>query len=193
MIGANFAESDMKITEAKQILSGLLLGMMLICSPLLASSNNAGEKNYNSDQVNVSWTDPAKFTEARYGPQLNQTKPEVWLTELQKTLVKRAGAVLKPGQHLDIKFTDVDLAGHVEPLYDGRTNVRVVKSIYPPEIKLSFTLTGTDGQVLDSGERKLRDIAFLDRGTVSSNDPYRFEKRLLKDWVSTEFGKRSKD
>lgn len=180
----------MKITDAKRILPGMLLGMLL-CSPLLASSDDAREKSYNSDQVSVTWTDPAQFTEAKYGPQLHRTYPGGWLTEFQKTLVKRAGAVLKPGQHLDVEITNVNLAGQVEPFHGSRaTDVRVVKSIYPPEINLSFTLTGADGQVLDTGERKLRDAGFLDRSSANSNDPYRFEKRLLEDWVRTEFGKR---
>lgn len=183
----------MKQLDAKQVLFGLLLSMMLVSSPLFASSDDAGMKNYNNDKVSVSWTDPAQFTEAKYGPQFRQSESKIWLTEFQKLLVKRGDAVLKPGEHLDVKITNVQLAGRVEPFHGSRaTEVRVVKSIYPPEIDLTFTLTGADGQVLDSGERKLRDVAFLDRGSANSSDPYRFEKRLLEDWVSKEFGKGSK-
>lgn len=179
----------MKIINAKRILPSLLLGTMLLCNPLFAY-NDDGAMNKTSDQVSVRWTDPAQFTETKYGPHLNQSKSEVWLTKFQKTLVKSAGAVLKPGQHLDVEITDVNLAGHVQrvPGTNG-ADVRVVKWIYPPEINLTFMLTSADGQVLDSGERKLRDVAFLDRRPIS-NDPYRFENSLLKDWVSTEFGKR---
>lgn len=184
----------MKFINTNRNLSGLLLGMLLACNPLFASNGEAGGKDKNSDQVSVSWTDPAKFTESRYGPQINQAKPEIWLGDMQKTLVKRGGSVLKPGEHLDVVITDVKLAGQVEPSQGGRNDVRVIKSIYPPDISLSFTLTGADGKVLNSGERKLSDVAFLDRdrGTRGLNDAYRFEKRLLEDWVRTEFGKDSK-
>ena len=182
----------MKRLDANRILSSLLLGLMLICSPLFASSDDAGKKNYNSDQVNVSWTDPAQFTEAKYGRQFHQPEPGIWLTEFQKLLVKQAGAAIKPGQHLDIKITNVKLAGQVEPFHGpGANDVRVIKSIYPPEINLTFTLTGADGQVLDSGDRQLRDPAFLDRGSASRSETYRFERRMLEDWVRKEFGKRS--
>ncbi len=183
----------MNYRGANRILAGsLLLGVLLICGPLFARSDDGEKKNYNSDQVSVSWTDPAQFTETKYGRPFRQPEPEIWLTEFQKTLVKRAGATLKPGQHLEVTITNVDLAGQVEPFHgSGATDVRVVKSIYPPEIDLSFTLTGADGQVLDSGERKLRDPAFLDRGSASRSDAYRFEKRLLEDWVNREFGKSS--
>ncbi len=184
----------MKYQGTNRMLAGtLFLGALLICGPLFARSENGEKKNYNNDQVNVSWTDPAQFTEAKYGRQFHQPEPEIWLTDFQKLLVRRASAVLKPGQHLDIKITNVKLAGQVEPFHGpGATDVRVIRSIYPPEIDLSFTLTGADGQVLDSGERKLRDPAFLDRGSASRSETYRFERRLLEDWISTEFGKRSK-
>lgn len=182
----------MKFIDTNRVLSGLLLSMTLFCNPLFASNDEAAEKDYNSNQVGVSWTDPAKFTELRYGPQLNQAKPEAWLTEFQKTLVKRAGAAIKPGEHLDVVITDVKLAGQVEPRGGARNDVRVVKSIYPPSIDLSFTLTGADGQVLASGERKLKDLGFLDRGNTKDTDAYRYEKRMLQDWVRAEFGKDKK-
>ena len=176
----------------RSVVSTLLLGVLL-CAPLLAQAGDAARKSYNSDQVTVDWTDPAKFTETRFGPQLRQTSPEVWLAELQKTLVKRAGSVLPAGQHLKVTITNVDLAGQVEPSVGrGASDVRVVKSIYPPQIDLNFRLTDANGEVIDSGERTLRDVAFLDRGTASSSGSYRFEKRLLTDWVDKEFGKDSK-
>ena len=182
----------MKRLNANRILSSLLLGMMLVCSPLFARSDEAGKKNYNSDKVTVSWTDPAQFTEAKFGRQFHQPEPEVWLTEFQKVLVKKAGEAIKPGQHLDIKITNVKLAGQVEPFHGSNGNfVRVIKSIYPPEINLTFTLSGADGQVLDSGERQLRDPAFLDRGSASRSETYRFERRMLEDWIRKEFGKQS--
>ena len=166
---------------------------LLLFAPLFAQAGDAATKSYNSDQVSVSWTDPAKFTEALYGPQFRQTSPEVWLVQFQKTLVKRADDVLPAGQHLEVTITDVDLAGHVEPAVGrGAGDVRVVKSIYPPLINLDFRLTDANGKVIDSGERKLRDVGFLDRGTANSSEPYRFEKRLLIDWVNQEFGTDSK-
>jgi hypothetical protein len=34
----------------------------------------------------------------------------------------------------------------------------------------------------------LRDPGFLTRSTLNGSDSYRFEKRLLKDWLVREFG-----
>jgi hypothetical protein len=65
--------------------------------------------------------------------------------------------------------------------------VRVVKDIYPPRIDLRFRLTDADGRTLSEGERSLRDSAFLTRDGLDSNDPLRFEKRLLDSWLRKEF------
>ncbi len=173
----------------RNVFGGLLVAAALCGASLSANARDIDKKDYNSAQVNVSWSDPANFSELKYGRQFQQPKPEVWLTEFQKTLVKRGDHVLQPGQHLNVTITDVRLAGRVEPFHGaGASEVRVVKSIYPPEIELTFSLTGTDGQVVDSGERKLRDVAFLDRGAVNHSDAYRFEKRMLSEWVTKEFG-----
>ena len=181
-----------KSIASRRFLGGLLVTTLMCSASLSAIARDVDKKDYNSEQVSVTWNDPAQFRELHYGRNFQQPKPEVWLTEFQKTLVKRAEHVLQPGQHLSVTITNVKLAGQVEPFHGaGATDVRVIKSIYPPEIELTFSLTGTDGQVLDSGERKLRDIAFLDRGTASRSDTYRFEKRMLNDWVDKEFGRKS--
>ncbi|HET9034419.1 MAG TPA: DUF3016 domain-containing protein [Dokdonella sp.] len=179
-------------TSIRRLLRGLLIGALVSCISIPAFAADVANKDYNSDQVSVSWTDPAKFTEMQFGNQFRQPEPEVWLTEFQKTLVKRGDKLLQPGQHLDVVITNVKLAGRIEPGTLGNASgVRVVKSIYPPEVSLNFKLTDSQGQVIDSGERNLRDVAFLDRGTANHNTPYRFETRLLKDWLNREFGKRS--
>ena len=179
-------------TSMQRLFGGLLMAAMLSCVSMSVIARDIDKKDHNSEHVNVTWTDPAKFTERQYGVQFRQPKPEVWLTEFQKALVKRGDKLLQPGQHLDVTITDVKLAGRIEPWRGGAGgDVRVVKSIYPPQVNLNFTLTGADGQVLDSGERKLRDIAFLDRGSRNRSDAYRFEIRMLQDWLDKEFGKHS--
>jgi hypothetical protein len=52
---------------------------------------------------------------------------------------------------------------------------------------LTFTLHNADGSVALEGTRKLRDAAFLYRGTPSSTDPLRYEKRMLDDWLRRDF------
>ena len=85
-------------------------------------------------------------------------------------------------------MTDIDRAGAYEPWRGPNLyNVRIVKDIYPPRIDLRFEWTGARGDMLKSGERKLRDPAFLmTAGGFFANDPLRYEKVLLDDWMRRE-------
>ncbi|HNV09569.1 MAG: DUF3016 domain-containing protein [Dokdonella sp.] len=165
---------------------GLAIGLGVAVSAAAALED---KEDGNSAQVKVTWTDPAQFDELRFGHQFHQAKPEVWLKEFRKTLVKSGDRILPKDQHLSVTITDVKLAGDFEPWHGPDFHdVRVVKSIYPPRVKLSFTLTDANGNVIESGDRELRDLAFLNRGTsVRSNQPYRYEKRMLSDWLKREF------
>ena len=66
-------------------------------------------------------------------------------------------------------------------------DVRIMRNIYPPRINLQFTVTDAQGRVIDQGERKLVDNAYLYGPTrLSDTDPLRYEKRLLDDWLRRE-------
>lgn len=173
---------------ALRAIASLALASAGLATATTALAADAGDDNA---RVNVTWTDPGQFTEVRYSHGFNHPKPETWLKELRKTVVRRADSLLQPGQRLEVTITDVKLAGQYEPWHGPRFNdVRIVKSLYPPSIDLRFSLTDAGGTVIDSGERKLRDPAFLNRGSTNSSESYRFEKRLLKDWLVREFEKK---
>ncbi|MEO7325092.1 MAG: DUF3016 domain-containing protein [Dokdonella sp.] len=138
--------------------------------------------------VKVDWTDPSAFAEVRQNACHNRVKPEEWLTALARHVQRRAGKVIAAGQHLDVTLTDIRRAGACEPWRGPRwDDVRVVKDIYSPRIDLRYTLTTADGKLVRSGEATLRDLGFLNRATASDDDPLRFEKRMLDDWLRREF------
>jgi hypothetical protein len=139
-------------------------------------------------RVKVDRTDPAPFTELKHSHALRDNRPAEWLEPLARHLQRRADDRLPPGEQLSVTFTDVQRAGSYEPWRGPRWDeVRVVKDIYPPRIDLRFRLTDADGRTLSEGERSLRDSAFLTRDGLDSNDPLRFEKRLLDSWLRKEF------
>ncbi len=156
---------------------------------LLCACAPAATRTVPASRVEVTWTDPAAFAEVRDNPGIRQIRPEEWLRELARHLQIGADRILAPGQHLKVTFTDIKRAGTFEPWRGPKWNdVRVIKEIYPPSIDLRFTLTGADGTVLREGERKLRDPGFLSRAVAGrSDDPLRYEKRLLDDWLRNEF------
>ncbi|MBO9662169.1 DUF3016 domain-containing protein [Dokdonella sp.] len=162
----------------------------LLAAALLAGCATAPADPNAAARVNVDWTSPEAFADVREnpGPGVGRQKPEEWLPTLAKYLRGRADSMLPAGEHLAVTFTDIKRAGSYEPWRGPQWNdVRVVKDIYPPRIDLRFTLTDASGKVLGEGERKLTDPGYLTRGTIDNDDPLRYEKRMLDDWLRREF------
>jgi hypothetical protein len=164
------------------IVAGIAFALVGVCA--LAAPQPLPER------IKVTWSDPAAFTDTRDNPGIDRNRPEEWLNQLARHLSYRADRALAPGERLDVTFTDVKRAGTYEPWRGPRWDeVRIIKDIYPPSIDLHFSVTDANGNVLDQGDRKLRDPAFLSRSPPYADDPLRFEKRMLDDWLRREFAK----
>jgi len=138
-------------------------------------------------QVALSYSDPGAFTEARENPSESDRARQAWLDVLRRHAEQRAARQLAPGQRLDITVTDIRRAGRFEPWRGpSMDQVRIVRDVYPPRIALRFEWQGADGRLLKSGERTLSDPAFMMRASTRSDDPLRYEKTLLDDWLDRE-------
>ncbi|MBB1088548.1 DUF3016 domain-containing protein [Lysobacter sp. SG-8] len=138
--------------------------------------------------VQVSWEDPSSFSELRGSGNRWEAEQGDWVNDLAEYLAERVGRVLPEGQRVAIHITDIDLAGDYEPGrgIDG-DRIRLQRDIYPPRLRFDFTRTGADGDVIDQGERKLSDMAYLSRSNLRyHNDALAYEKRMIDDWVARE-------
>ncbi|ACB74113.1 DUF3016 domain-containing protein [Opitutus terrae] len=140
-------------------------------------------------RVEVTFTDPEKFTDAADAQRGSDFGREANLQELRQYIERRATRFVPEGQKLSVTITDVDLAGEVEPWRTPRmSDARFVKDIYPPRIELSFRLTDASGAVIKEGTRKLSDLTFMmNLHAVNRDDPRIYEKDLLDRWISSEF------
>ena len=139
------------------------------------------------ETVRVTWASPATFTD--FGDRRNpdERTVEAYADNLGDHLIGRARRALAPGDRLQVTIQDVDMAGAFEPVLRSSWNdVRIMKEIYPPRIDLAFTLLRADGKRLE-GTRRLTDRNYL-TGPAGrfGNDPLRYEKALLDDWVTRE-------
>ncbi|MDI1318859.1 MAG: DUF3016 domain-containing protein [bacterium] len=155
----------------------------------------AADKPVPADSpVKVVFDHPENYTDLKdSGMDMDNARGrEYFLPLLKEHLEKEAGRRLAPGQKLIITFTDIDLAGDFEPWRGPQlSDVRIVKEIYLPRLKLTFQLTDADGRVSKEGERKLTDLAYQMRITRAfRDDPLRYEKDILDDWLQLEFAAR---
>lgn len=155
----------------------------------------ASPEEKKPQRVQVSFTEPERFTDVRENGMATPQQRDYILSELKKYLEGRAVRQLPEGAQLSVRISDVDMAGDFEPWRGPSVgDVRIVKEIYAPRITLSFQLTGADGTVLKQGDRVLSNLNFMLTALPSGmNEPYRHEKALIDDWLRAEFRREKSD
>lgn len=135
-------------------------------------------------RTEVVFDHPEKFTDVKDGDFGTDKGRDATLELIRDFLVERADKALPPGQKLTITFTDIDLAGDFEPWRGPQfSDVRIVKPIYAPRLSFSYKVTDAAGKIVKEGKEELRDLAFDMRLTMDRQDPLRYEKDILKDWI----------
>jgi hypothetical protein len=136
-------------------------------------------------RVSVVFIEPDKFTDVRYSEAERSSR--ALLLQLQRFVVDTAVGYLPESLRLEIKITDIDMAGDFEiirgPQFD---QVRVNKSIYPPRITLEFRILDGGEQTVKEGKRDLTDMDYQLRTAFPRDDYLRYEKELLRDWLRAE-------
>jgi hypothetical protein len=162
------------------------LGLMSVGAAVAASADKPAAN------VEVTFVAPEKFTDVKDDYMDSEKGRAALLSELKEHLVKRGAQYLGANQRLEIKVTDVDLAGDFEPWRGPNfQDVRIVKDLYPPRVDLEFRLIGADGKVISEGKRQLRDLAYTMTIAMPTSDPLRYDKEMLSNWLRQEFKRAS--
>jgi hypothetical protein len=141
----------------------------------------------DAPRVTVTFDHPEKFTDVKDGYMPTDKGQDAILAQIRGHIESKAKPYLSAGQILEVTFTDIDLAGDFEPQRGPQFNdVRIVKDIYIPRLKLQFKLTGADGKVITEGKRELKDLAFMTRMAFPPSESLRFEKDMLNDWLNAD-------
>lgn len=135
-------------------------------------------------RTKVLFDHPENFKDVKDGDLATDKGRDAILARIREYLVGRADSLLPGGDRLTITFTDIDLAGDFEPWRGPQwSDVRVVKPIYPPAFKFSYSVTDTAGKVVKQGTEDIRDLSFQTRITIDTSDSLRYEKDILDDWA----------
>lgn len=159
----------------------------LVYVPLLltacAAAPTTDKTSALSANIRIEYIQPEKFTDIGDSAISGDASRADDLEQLRRHLAQRAAARLAAGQRLAILITDIDRAGNFEPWHVRLGTTRIIRDIYPPRINLRFELTDDTGAIIQAGERRLRDSAFLTSTRYYRSDPLRYEKALLDDWL----------
>jgi hypothetical protein len=152
---------------------------------LLAGCAAAAPVDESASRISVTFVEPEKFTDASRA-ELQPTSSGV-LRELEKFLFDAGPRYVPENMKLNIRVTDIDLAGDFE-LFRGpqADHVRITKGLYPPHIVLEFEVMDGAAKVVKSGKRDLTDINYQLRSVYPREDYLRYEKDILRDWLRAE-------
>lgn len=139
--------------------------------------------------VKIEWTDPEKYRDIRGGDENQNRFQERVIKALTEHFENAAAETLPAEQTLDLKITDVDLAGDVDYFFFRFSrSVRVMRDVHFPSIEFNYVLKDENGNILKSGEENIKDMGYLFSGKFHLNDPpFDYEKRMIDDWFRKNF------
>jgi hypothetical protein len=168
------------------------LPLMVVFGLVAVGAAVAASADKPAATVEVTFVAPEKFTDVKDDYMESEKGRDALLSELKQHLEKRGATHLSANQRLEIRVTEVDLAGDFEPWRGPQfQDVRIVKDLYPPRVNLEFRLIGADGKVISEGKRELRDLSYMFSMAMPTSDPLRFDKEMLSDWLRREFKRSS--
>jgi hypothetical protein len=144
-------------------------------------------------RVSVQWNDPAKFSELRGSGNRHEAERGDWVTDLARYLRKSAERRLPDDERLEVTITDIRRAGNYEP-WRGLEyrDVRILRDLYWPQIKIDFKWLRPDSSVAAEGQRVLSDPSYLGSASViGEGDPLRYEKALIDRWLQRELANKA--
>lgn len=121
----------------------------------------------------------------------------IFKAEFKPLLDKLGERYLGEGETLKLRFTDIDMAGDIQP-WRNYTNadIRYVEAVYPPRLKFTYSLMDADGEVVMEGEESISDLAFQMNTTAVIRNRYEhffYEAELLEDWARKTLRERKKE
>jgi len=167
--------------------------ILILLFPLLLSTVSIGSACTDvmtasgpASRIAVVFVQPQHFTDVRYSKA--EPNSAAILSALHTLMCKMGERYVPAGMQLEIKVTDIDLAGDFEPWRGPQFGaVRITREIYPPHISLEFRLTDDTGNVVSAGKREISNNAYQARLVRPPDDYLRCEKDILRDWFRNEF------
>jgi hypothetical protein len=159
-------------------LTPLLLASCVFASPALSFADSA------QPAIRQSLIDVDSFRDFSVSGMSPERSAEVWNAEFARFADHNA-ALIPQGLILHLEFTDIDMAGDIQP-WRNRNNadIRYVENIYPPRLVFRYSLVNAEGAVVASGEATLRNLAFLfGARPIRQYDTFHYELEMLRDWL----------
>lgn len=163
----------------------IVWSILLLLSPWAMAETAEQQWPTQDGPVTVVWQNPDEFRDVEASSGIQERYENHVFATLGKQFQKRLSGLLKDGEQLTITVTDLDLAGDVRPSFGASaSDIRIVKSVYPPMIEFQWALLDQNKQLLDSGEVKIKDLNFENASSSLryQNDALHYELSMIERW-----------
>jgi hypothetical protein len=138
--------------------------------------------------VRINFVQPEKFSDFRIQGRQENVSAGIFRDQVSRYL---SPIVAKrfPGDNLTLTFTDIDLAGRIDPSrVRNLSNVRIDRNIASPlRLYFDYTLTDSHGKTLANGTKSLVDADYLYRYNYYSAQAKTatlfYEEATLSRWI----------
>lgn len=157
---------------------------------VLAGVGSAPAAGGPAPRMSVVFVDPRRFTDVKDGAMRSDAGTAAILEEIERFVRQSGERYVPAGLALEMRVTDVDLAGELEPWRGPQFDrVRFMRESSWPRIDFEFRLMDAEGRVVKEGRRSLSDPSYLTRSVRVTDDRLRYEKALLTDWFRQELAR----
>jgi len=135
-------------------------------------------------RVDVRFVQPERFVGEDFR---NTYSRERLVAEFDRFLKAEGARHVRAGQTLRIEVLDIDLAGRNQPFASRLGDIRVMREMTPPSVRLRYVLEER-GRVVARGEETLLDWNYLSNVRArNSSEWLPYEKAMLRDWFRRRF------
>lgn len=138
-------------------------------------------------EAKVTWGDLSKFTDVVEGQESKAHFQERLVKEFGDVFNRFSERYLPEGYVLEVKVTDLDLAGDVRPMVVQGGMLRIVSRIYWPTMSFEYVLKNAKNEIVKSDKATLKDMDFMERIRIPTGKTgFEYEEKMLSDWFKQQ-------
>lgn len=166
-----------------RIRKSIALGLVAIAS---ASGGYAITEESSSGNVKVQFVEYERFTDIEVSKLTSDRQKAALLNDIAKDFQKQAGRYLPKGYSVEIKVTDVDLAGENDPKPPEGERFRLLRDTTPPRIVFDYVVRDASDQVVASDRASLMDMNYKNNAKpdFARDERLGFIDALIEDWAN---------
>lgn len=140
-----------------------------------------------SASIEAEYQNPDDYTDfSVYGLSEEKTL-RIFKAEFSEAAENMAKKHLAEDQTLKITFTDIDMAGDIQPWRNtDNADIRYIEAVYPPRLKFTYQLLDSEGNVIKEGEDSISDLSYQTNIAATIRGKYEsffYEMELLEGWM----------